>query len=77
MGHADLHRMVKEMIKAEVAGRKGNEELHLCQSLASILFKNFEQNITTRAVFILIELFENEATRDLVAEQTKSHKQAL
>jgi hypothetical protein len=30
MGHADLHRMVKEMIKAEVAGRKGNEELHLC-----------------------------------------------
>jgi len=22
--------MVKEMIKAEVAGRKGEEELHLC-----------------------------------------------
>jgi len=22
MGHADLHRLVKEMVKAEVAGRK-------------------------------------------------------
>lgn len=41
MGNADLHRLVKEMVKAEIAGAK-DPELHLCQSVASILLKNFE-----------------------------------
>lgn len=41
LGNADLHRLVKEMIKAEISGAK-DPELHLCQSVASILLKNFE-----------------------------------
>lgn len=76
MGNADLHRLVKEMIKAEIAGAK-DAELHLCQSVASILLKNFEQNISTRAVFILIELIENEATKDLLFKQVKAQKQIV
>ncbi len=42
MGHADLHRVVKEMVKAEVAGRKdATSELRFCTSIASILMRDF------------------------------------
>jgi hypothetical protein len=67
MGHADLHRVVKEMVKAEVVGRKdATTELRFCTSIASILMRDFEACISSRAIFILLELFENEATSNLV-----------
>jgi len=74
MGHADLHRVVKEMVKAEVAGKKDSSELQFCTSVANILLKDFEATISTRAIFILIELIENKATESLVIKQTKNHK---
>ena len=64
------------MIKAEVAG-SNDSELYLSQSVASIMLKNFEQNISTRAVFILLELMENEKTKDLVFKQVKALKPSV
>lgn len=46
------------MVKAEVAG--GNENLDLCKMVSSILLKDLEAHISTRAVFILIELLEHD-----------------
>jgi hypothetical protein len=39
--------------------------------------KDFEASISTRAIFILIELIENEATKSLVINQTKQNKQLI
>ena len=39
--------------------------------------KNFEDAIGTRAVFILIELLENDATKSLVQKQLKAQKTAI
>jgi hypothetical protein len=71
IGHADLHRVIKDMVKAEVAG-KNDEELHLCKTVANILLKDLEAHISTRAVFILIELLEHDVTKQLVFKQAKA-----
>lgn len=44
MGHADLHRVVREMVKADVAGKKRDKEhdLSFSSNVASILMKDFE-----------------------------------
>jgi hypothetical protein len=62
IGHADLHRVIKDMVKAEVAG-KHDDELHFCKTVASILLKDLEAHISSRAVFILIELLEHDVTK--------------
>jgi len=57
------------MVRAEVAGKN---DIHLSKTIASILLKDLEAHISTRAVFILIELLEHEATKQLVFKQAKS-----
>lgn len=58
MGHADLHRVVKDMVKAEVAGE--STSFDFSKTISSVLMKDFEGHIKTRAVFIIIELLEHE-----------------
>lgn len=74
MGHADLHRVVKEMVRAEVVGRKGDAKLNFCTSVSSILVKDLEATVSTRAVFILIELIEKEVTKQMVWKQVMAKK---
>ena len=76
MGHADLHRVVREMVKADVAGKKRDKEhdLSFSSNVASILLKELEQTLSTRAVFILIELIESAETNALVIKQVKEQR---
>lgn len=76
MGHADLHRVVREMVKAEIAGKKKDKEhdMSFSTNVASIMMKDFEATISTRAVFILIELIESPETSALVIKQVKENK---
>ena len=76
MGHADLHRLVKEMVKAEIHGHRKSPSnlLSFSTSIANILMKDVETAVNTRAVFILIELIENEETSGLVLKQCKASK---
>ena len=68
-----MHRVVKQMIKAEVTG--GNDPaLKFCTSIANVFMKNFEANIKSRAIFVLIELLETEQTKALVHERALEHK---
>ena len=79
-GHQDVHRLLKDLVKAEcVAAGEAKEEFKLAYStqMAKILLKNFEDAITTRAVFILIELLENEVTKSLVVKQLKAQKSEI
>jgi hypothetical protein len=64
------------MVKAEVAGKKKDpaHDLSLSTSVSSVLMKDFEATISTRAVFILIELIENPETNALVIKHVKEQK---
>lgn len=79
MGHADLHRLVKEMVKAEVQGLRKSPSnlLSFSTSISNILMKDFEATIKSRAIFILIELIENEETNGLVIKQCKASKPVI
>ena len=69
LGHPFIHRMLKEMIKAEStasfdptsAADSGNR-LKFSATMAKILLKHFDAAVSGRGVFILIELIENKAT---------------
>ena len=80
IGHQDVHRLLKDLVTAECEAAKDSKaefELKYSQQMAKILLKNFDDAITTRAVFILICLIENEATKPLVAKQLKLKKSAI
>jgi hypothetical protein len=70
ISHADLHRVIKDMVKAESIG--GAEELHFSKTVANILLKDLEAHIASRAVFIIIELLEHENTKQFVYKQVKA-----
>ena len=81
-GHPSLHRMLKDMVKAEVRAVRQSadgdkKKLKFSQSVAKILLKNLEESIKGRGVFILMELVENEETKDLVMKQLKAEKKMM
>lgn len=45
--------------------------------MAKILLKNLDESLTTKAVFILLELQENEVTRSIVEKKLKSQKDVI
>ena len=70
---ADLHRVVKEMVIAEV---KGNN-LHFSKTIASVLVKDLDKVIDSRAIFILLALLENKPTEQLVKPALIERKAAI
>ena len=75
IGHPFVHRMLKDMVKAEVNSHreKGKDfKLQFSQRIAKILLKHFSDAIGGRAVFIFIELIENEETKSMVLKQLKA-----
>ena len=77
-GHPFIHRMLKDMIKADatrstaVKAKEDDEgkstKLKFSSTVAKILLKHFEEAINGRGVFILLELIENEATSQFVSK---------
>lgn len=57
------------MVKQEVAG---GESTHFCKNLSALILKDFENHISTRAVFIVLALLENEKTAPFLAKQVKA-----
>lgn len=74
IGDACLHRLVKEMVKAEV---QGGQNLHFCKSISNLIFKDFDKVLATRGVFVILELYENEKTKDLVQKQLQENKMSI
>ena len=80
-GHPLVHRMLKDMVKGEVskAGQIDNakKQLKFSYTMSKILLKHFQEAINGRGVFILLELLENEATRDFVQKQLAAQKKDM
>lgn len=85
-GHAQLHRMLKDMIKGEVAGSKEKSEdkedgeekkLKYSATIAKIMLKHFDEAIKGRGVFILLELIETKETMHFVAKHLKAQKNVI
>lgn len=74
-GHPVIHRMLKDMVKAEAA--IGDSKLKFATTMAKVTLKHFEIAVRGRGVFILLELVENEATKHLVSKQLKAQKSIL
>ena len=55
--------MLKELVKQEREEGKG---LAFSSKLASVLLKNLDEVVRSRAVFILLEFVEHAETKDLV-----------
>jgi len=80
MGHPDVHRLLKDLVKAECVAKTESKEpfkLLYSEQMAKILLKNFDDVISTRAVFILIEMLENECTKPLVFKQVNAKKETI
>ena len=67
LGHPDLHRLLKDMIKAESASTEESAQVgSFAKAMAKICLKNLNEVLATRGVFILLELLENAKTKKLV-----------
>jgi uncharacterized protein with von Willebrand factor type A (vWA) domain len=59
LGHPDLHRVLKELVRQEREQEHTVEELPFSTQVASVLTKNLDEVLRTRAVFIVLELVEH------------------
>ena len=55
MGQADLHRVLKDLVKLEVEVGDSRE---FTETLAKVVSKNLNEVLKTRAVFVVIELLK-------------------
>jgi len=75
IGHPDLHRNIKDLVKQDATQK--DSKLDFCSQIASIISKNFLECIETRAVWIIVELLENENTAKLIKPEVAKNKDAL
>ena len=77
LGHPDLHRVLKELVKQEVAQPESEESLGFSKTLATVIIKNLEEVLKTRAVFIVLELIEHPETAPLILPKIKEMKKEI
>lgn len=75
LGHPDIHRVLKELAKQEVS--QEDSKLPFCKILSSVLLKNLDDVLKSRAVFVLLELIENAQSQTLVHAQLKAKKKEI
>lgn len=74
-GHPDFHRVLKDLVKQEADQDKS--KLEFSKQLSSILLKNLEDALKSRAVFILLQYVENEKLKPLMFEKLKAQKKEI
>lgn len=57
-GHPHLHRVLKELVKLDSSVK--DSDLSYSKQMASVLIKNLDQALKSRAVWILVELIEHD-----------------
>ena len=80
-GHPLVHRMLKDMIKGEVAKAgdvdNAKKQLKFSYTVSKILLKHFTEAINGRGVFILLELLENAKTQEFVLKHLSAQKKEM
>ena len=69
MGHPDLHRVLKDLVKADAGGE-------YCECLSKVIVKHFDECLKTRACWIILAFLEHDSTKDMILESV-SKKQML
>lgn len=69
IGHPDLHRVIKELVKLDAelnVKNKDEHKLDFTNSISAIITKNLEACLETRATWIIVEIIEHENTKDII-----------
>ena len=77
LGHPDLHRVLKELVRQEREQENTVEDLPFSTQMASVLTKNLDEVLRTRAVFIVLELVEHKETAKLILPQLMQKKKEI
>ncbi len=77
LGHPDLHRVLKELVRQEREQEHTLETLNFSTQIASVLAKNLDEVLRTRAVFIVLELVEHKETAKLIVPQLAAKKKEI
>ena len=79
MGHHDLHRVLKDLVKLEVElkQKEPSRKLDFCAGIARVVKANLDACLDTRAVFIVLELLKHEETAKLVKKDLQDKKKEL
>jgi hypothetical protein len=71
IGHPDIHRSLKELVKFD-AELKGSE-LELSKTLASVMIKNLDDCLKSRASWIFVEFLQHENSKALIYGELKKN----
>jgi pumilio family protein 6 len=74
-GHPQLHRVLKDLVKLEQGVDGGS--LDFSKQMASVLLKNLESCLDSRAVWILVALLEHERTKSLLSSDLQAEKHLI
>jgi len=75
MGHPDLHRSLKELVKLD--SKLPNTTLEFSTQLGQLIIKHLDHCLPTRACWILVEFLENENTKAIVLKDLKKNKKKI
>ena len=72
VGHVTLKRILKELDESEGEAKK--YEITLAEKIAYILKSEMDKFLNSRAIFIIVQLMENEKTKNLLNKELKKYK---
>ena len=72
VGHVTLKRILKELDETEGEAKK--YEITLAEKIAYILKSEMDKFLNSRAIFIIVQLMENEKTKNLLSKELKKYK---
>ena len=75
LGHQDLHRIVKELVKFDATLK--DTSLEFSTRLSQIMSKNLDECLKTRACWIFVSFLETENTKSLVMKDLVKNKKSI
>ena len=75
LGHPDLHRVLKELVKLDSETKDSN--LNFSIQLSSVLVKNMDACLNSRAAWIFVELLEHDNTKEFVKSKLVAYKHKI
>ena len=72
IGHVTIKRILKELNEAKGEAKK--YEMTLAEKIAHILKTDMDKFLNLRAIFIIVQLMENEKTKNLLNKELKKYK---
>jgi uncharacterized FlgJ-related protein len=66
MGHPDIHRMIKDLVKFEAETQK---KLVFTKKLATVIKANMDAVLKSRAVFVIIEMLAHENSKAVIFDE--------